>query len=180
MRMLGAILAGGQSRRFGSDKAIALIEGKPLIEHVTLRLRPQVERLVVAGRDMPGITCVADRPDAGLGPMGGLAGALHYAQQNGFDAVLSSGCDLPDLPLNLVEQLGNGPVIVADMPIIGLWPSRLADILVDWLADPANRSAYHFADFVGARRAILFSPLANINSPEDLSKAALVQTPRPD
>ncbi len=180
MKLLGAILAGGQSRRFGSDKAAAVIDGIPLIEHVASRLRPQVEVLVVVGRQWPGIKNIADMPDAGMGPVGGLAGALVYAQRLGFDAVLSSGCDLPDLPPDLSVQLRKGPAIVADMPIVGLWPAALADIVIDWLADPVNRSAFRFADHVGARRVQLRLPLSNINSANDLPKAPLAQIPNSD
>ena len=180
MRILGAILAGGQSRRFGSDKAAAIVDGKPLIEQVASRLRPQVEELVVVGKHWPGLDYVPDLPVAGLGPIGGLAGALAHAKQLGFDAVLSSGCDLPDLPSDLSAQLSDGPAIVADMPIVGLWSAGLADLAIAWLADPANRSAYRFADHVGARRVTLRLPLANINSVKDLPKAPLAQTPGTD
>jgi molybdopterin-guanine dinucleotide biosynthesis protein A len=35
-----AILAGGQSRRMGTDKSFIVLDGKPLIEHVIDRLKP--------------------------------------------------------------------------------------------------------------------------------------------
>jgi molybdenum cofactor guanylyltransferase len=170
MKLLGAILAGGQSRRFGSDKAEALFEGRSLLDHVADGLRPQVEALVVAGRTWPGLSSVADLPVSGLGPLSGLAGALDHAQQYGFGAVLSSGCDVLGLPDNLVEQLGAGPAIVEDMPIVGVWHSELAKVLTTWLADPANRSVYHFADHIGARRIVLDVPLRNVNAQTDLAK----------
>jgi molybdenum cofactor guanylyltransferase len=170
MRVLGAILAGGQSRRFGSDKAKALFEGRSLLDHVADGLRPQVEALVVAGRAWPGLPSVADLPVASLGPLSGLAGALGHARQYGFGAVLSSGCDLLGLPDNLVEQLGAGPAIVEDMPVVGLWPSDLAEVLTTWLADPANRSVYRFADHIGARRIVLAVSLSNVNAQTDLAK----------
>ena len=49
MKLLGLILAGGQSSRFGSDKAAALHQGRPLINHVADALRPHVDALAVAG-----------------------------------------------------------------------------------------------------------------------------------
>jgi molybdenum cofactor guanylyltransferase len=169
LKLLGAILAGGQSRRFGSDKAEALFEGRALLDHVADGLQPQVEALVVAGRTWPGLESVADLPAAGLGPLAGLAGALGHARHNGFDAVLSSGCDVLGLPANLHEQLGAGPAIVEDMPIVGIWPSELADVLVTWLADPTNRSVYRFADYISARQVALAAPLANVNAQSDLA-----------
>ena len=39
MRILGAILAGGQARRFGSNKALARLHGEPLIAHAARALR---------------------------------------------------------------------------------------------------------------------------------------------
>jgi molybdenum cofactor guanylyltransferase len=168
MKLLGAILAGGQSRRFGSDKAEALVEGKALLNHVADALRAQTDALVVAGRDWPGLVGVADLPEPGIGPLGGLAGALDYAQRRNFDAVLSSGCDVLGLPADLREQLGEGPAILGDLPIVGLWPATLGPILIGWLSDPANRSVYRFADHIGARRVPMPDGLINANRPADL------------
>lgn len=172
MRILGAILAGGQSRRFGSDKTQAMFQGKALLNHVSDALRPQCAELVIAGREWPGIISVADIPLNGQGPLGGLAGALDYAQRNGFDAVLSCGCDLLGIPSDLAERFGAAPAILDELPIVGLWPADLADTLAMWLADPANRSVYRFADHIGARRVPTPASITNINRTSDLATPA--------
>ena len=172
MKILGAILAGGQSRRFGSDKAKALFEGKALLEHVADALRPQCAELVIAGREWDGIISVADVPENGQGPLGGLAGALDYAQRNGFNAVLSCGCDLLGIRSDLARQLGSAPAILDELPIVGLWPADLADTLTAWLADPANRSVYRFADYIGARRVPTPLSITNVNRASDLTTPA--------
>ncbi len=60
MRLLGAVLAGGQSRRFGSDKALALLDGRPLIAHVIAALAAQTEAVIVCGKEWG--DWVPDRP----------------------------------------------------------------------------------------------------------------------
>ena len=50
MRVLGVVLAGGQSRRFGSDKALAEIAGRTLLDRAVATLARQVDTVVVAGR----------------------------------------------------------------------------------------------------------------------------------
>jgi molybdenum cofactor guanylyltransferase len=168
MRLLGAIVAGGQSRRFGSDKAEAMLDGKALLDHVADALRPQVDALVVAGRDWLGLESVTDLPEAGLGPLGGLCGALSHARDHGFDAVLSSGCDLIGIPADLAEILEDGPAVINDQPLLGFWPIALAEPLLLWLQEPKNRSVYRFADHIGARQVVLDAPIRNANRPEDL------------
>ena len=168
MKILGAILAGGQSRRFGSDKAIAHYQGKALLDHVADALRPICADLVVAGREWPGIATVVDRPESAQGPLGGLAGALCHARAHGFDAVLSSGCDIAGLPDDLLAQLGEGPSILDDLPIVGLWPASLSESLLHWLIEPRNRSVYRFADHIGARRVAAPAGLIHANRPSDL------------
>jgi molybdenum cofactor guanylyltransferase len=168
MRLVGAILAGGQSRRFGSDKALAHFQGKPLLDHVADALRPQVDALVVAGREWPGLESIGDLPEPALGPLGGLAGALDHARRNRFDAVLSSGCDLIGIPPDLAVHLGQAPAILDDQPLLGLWPITVAEALLEWLANPHNRSVYRFADHSGARRLDLLLPVRNANRPEDV------------
>jgi molybdopterin-guanine dinucleotide biosynthesis protein A len=169
--LLGAILAGGQARRFGSDKAQALFEGTRLIDRVATALAAQCQAMVVCGREEPGFICIPDRPEHGLGPLGGLAAALRHAGEAGFSHVLSAGVDAPDLPHDLAATLaGEGAAIVESQPVVGLWPVEAAPMLEGFLAG-GGRSLYRFADHVGARRVELPAPLMNVNRPEDLPPA---------
>ncbi|PXA97589.1 molybdenum cofactor guanylyltransferase [Nostoc sp. 3335mG] len=172
MKVLGAVLAGGRSRRFGSDKALALLEGRALIDHSIAALRPQVDGLVVCGREHSGVICLPDRPAPDLGPLGGLCAALRHGADAGFDAVLSVPCDTPALPDDLLDQLrAMGPAAyVPELPVIGLWPTRLADVLSDHLATSDDRAMRRFARIADAVAISLRQPLANINRPDDLAR----------
>lgn len=166
--MLAAILAGGRSRRFGSDKALALMDGSRLIDRVALALIPQADALVVCGREDPAFACLPDLPEPGLGPLGGLNAALRHAATNGYDAVLSASCDVPNLPADLCGQLaGTGAACAAEQPVVGWWPALLAEELDRFLGE-GGRALYRFADRVGARQVPFDPPLANVNRPEDL------------
>lgn len=163
MRLLGAVLAGGQSRRFGSDKALALLDGRPLIEHAIAALAARTEAVIVCGREGG----IPDRPRPSLGPLGGINAAIHEAAARGFDAVLTCGCDVPILPADLTERLGEGGYL-AEMPVIGVWPATLAAHLEAWLAQSEDRSVRGWAAAAGVRRITLGTPIANLNTPADL------------
>jgi len=172
-RLLGAVLSGGRSSRFGSDKAMATWQGRTLIDHAIDTLRPIVPVVVVVGRrhgDMPDI---ADRPEPGMGPLGGLNAALHHAAAHGFDAVLSVGCDTPRIPAGLLDRLlrARGPAFVADLPVIGIWPVGLASGLDAFLGEPRKHAVRVWASSVGAV-AIDWPMIANINRVEDLDGLA--------
>lgn len=167
MKLLGAILAGGRARRFGSDKALAPIDGRPMLAWVADALGGQCDGLVVAGRDWPGIMRVDDRPRPGLGPLGGLAGALLHAAEQGYDAVLSAGCDLPALPGDLRIRLEPANAVVKGQPTIGLWRAALGPMLVAWLERTDDRSIRGWAAATDARRVELPEDLANINTRAD-------------
>lgn len=168
MRLLGALLAGGKARRFGSDKAGALLDGRPLIDHVIARLSPQVAELVVVGRAWGDLVSLSDRPRPDMGPLGGLNAALHHAAAQGYDAVLTSGCDLPDLPLDLAERLAPGPAVIAGQPLLGLWPASLAPELDRWLETTEDLSMAAWLRKAKGREIALSRPIANINRPEEL------------
>lgn len=169
MSRLGAILAGGKSRRFGSDKAEAPLHGKPLIDHVADALAGQCGTIVLCGRVHGAMTSLADRPGADQGPLGGLAAALHHAGENGFDEVLTAACDNAGLPGDLGARLSPPPAYVEDQPVIGLWPAHLAPRLDEWMARQDNRSMMAWIEHIGARAVRLPQKPANINSPEDLA-----------
>jgi molybdenum cofactor guanylyltransferase len=176
MTVLGAILAGGQARRFGANKALALYRGEPLIVHAARALRGQVDALILCGGPtlLPGVLHLPDRPQAGLGPLGGLAAALFHAQEHGFEGVASIGCDTPILPARLVERLREGQTAayLDDVPLIGWWPSALCGLLDAFLLCDPRRSMRGWAAAAEARAAHFPEHIPNINTPADLAALA--------
>lgn len=169
MKILGAILCGGRSSRFGSDKALALVDGMALIDHVRRCLSPQVDGLLYCGREVAGESCAPDRPRPDLGPLGGINAALHYAVAQGYDAVVSVPCDTPALPHDLVARLaGPLPAYLERMPVIGFWPVTLASLLDQHIEEDARRSMHGWARHAGARAVALDEHIRNVNRPEDL------------
>ena len=170
-RVLGAIMAGGRSRRFGSDKADAGWNGKTLLAHCIAKLAPQVEQLVVCGRIVSGFECLADRPEANIGPLGALCAALHHAARHGFAAVLSVPVDVHPLPDELrVMMIGTEPAVLEEQTAIGWWPAALAGSLDRHISDGA-RSLESWIIVTRARRlpdAAL--GMLNINRPGDLEQ----------
>jgi molybdopterin-guanine dinucleotide biosynthesis protein A len=166
MTVLGAILAGGQSSRFGSDKAVATLHGERLIDLARAALAGQCEEVVVIGRGGG----VPDWPTPGLGPLGGVAGALRHAEANGHHLVLTCGVDSVGLPGDLVERLSLAPAYVVGQPVIGLWPVEALPALAERLAGPGSHSMRAFADEIGARGVDLHLPLANVNTRDDLAR----------
>jgi len=168
-RLLGAVLAGGQARRFGSDKALALLGGMTLLDRVSEGLAVQTEAVIVCGR----AEGLADRPPGGLGPLAGINAALHAGLEAGFYAVLSVPCDAPVLPPDLRARLeGPDAACLADTPVIGFWPCTLAPALDAFLAQSADRSMRAWAAGIGARIIRLPDAIPNINTPADLAKLA--------
>jgi molybdenum cofactor guanylyltransferase len=172
MRLLGAIIAGGRSTRFGSDKAEALFAGRPLIAHVAEGLRAQTSHLVVCGRRWPGLETVPDRPQPNLGPLGGLCGALRHAAAHGFDAVLTAGCDVLPIPESLAARLGDGPACIAGQRLIGMWPVALADLLETHLRSSSDHSIRSWVSLCQASEITINEQLHNLNTAADLESFA--------
>lgn len=168
-RILGAILAGGGSSRFGSDKAVAMLGGRPLIAHVLSQIRPHVDDVEVVGRAWGELRGLPDQPRAGLGPLGGLCGALRHARARRYDLVFSVSCDTPVLPPDLVGRLAPmAPACVEGHPLIGCWPSGLAAALEAHLAASHDRSVRGWARACGARSLPFGVDIPNVNTVADL------------
>jgi molybdopterin-guanine dinucleotide biosynthesis protein A len=169
MRVLGAIIAGGQSRRFGSDKALAVIDGRPMIAHVTEALRPQVEMVAICGRDWPGLLALPDLREGRIGALAGLEAALHHAAIHGFDAVLSVPVDVLPLPDDLMARLrGRAPAVLRHQHLIGWWPVTCRPLLGEHLSR-GNRAVRSWIAAAGARTVDEPFPIRNLNHPADLA-----------
>jgi molybdopterin-guanine dinucleotide biosynthesis protein A len=107
----GVVLAGGQGRRMGNvDKGLVDLDGRPLVAHVVDRLAPQVATLVInANRHADdyarlGYPVVSDAIGGYAGPLAGLHAGLRAAAT---PFVVTSPCDSPFLPADLVVRLAH-------------------------------------------------------------------------
>ncbi len=172
--ILGVVLAGGKSSRFGSDKALAELDGQTLIARAVDGLAGWCEYVVVAGRETAPAPTLPDWPAPDMGPLGGLAAALYFARDEGYAAVLSLGVDAAGLPDDLPGLLGaatlpNSAAYVASQPVIGLWPVETVSAIEAILTGTGRHSLRAFAEMTGATAVTLPLLPANINTAGDLA-----------
>ncbi len=92
--LLGAVLVGGASRRFGSPKALALYEGVPMAERVVRVLRSVVSEVVLVGSGpVPESLVELSRLEDMPGVVGPLAGILAALRKRPGRAWLVAACD---------------------------------------------------------------------------------------
>ena len=111
VRVCGAIIAGGASKRFGSPKALAEVGGVRVIDRVTRSLAAAegvVE--VIAIVNDPALGTQVDlphRPDVlgGAGALAGVHAALLWARELDRVGVVAAGCDMPFLSSALVSEM---------------------------------------------------------------------------
>lgn len=108
-RVLGVILAGGQSRRFGAPKALARIGGVAIVERVRHALAEAADEVVLIANEaqMFDGTRLRVRGDTipGAGALGGVHTALSWAGEEGFGGVLCVACDMPFVSGALLRRL---------------------------------------------------------------------------
>lgn len=167
--ILGAVLAGGMSSRFGSDKALAELGGHTLLALAVDALSGWCEHVIVVGRELAPAPTHPDWPRPGMGPLGGLAAALRHAVDEGYETVLTCGVDAGTLPDGLLQQLSPAPACLAAQPVIGHWPASAASVLEDLLHSEERHSMLNFAGKVGARKVEIPMDIPNINTPADLA-----------
>ncbi len=171
--ILGVVLAGGQSTRFGSDKALAELDGQTLLARAVAALSASCSKVVIAGREagpaQGAVECIPDWPRANMGPLGGIAAGLRHARDHGFGSVLSCGVDSAGLPADLLTLLSPAPAYLENQPVIGHWPVDAASIVEALLQSEGRHSMIAFATAANARGLQSANAPANINTPADLA-----------
>jgi molybdopterin-guanine dinucleotide biosynthesis protein A len=182
------ILAGGKSRRFGTDKARAILEGQPLIGRLANQLTPVVASITVIA-DVPdkyadlNLKTLADEQPQ-QGPLGGLITALaDLSGRSSGDWLLLLSCDMVLLRPEWIEQLAAQAHLPAQavafrnqrwepMPALyhtALLPTARVQLAADRramqdLLDQAPTAALHLPTD--------WPTISQINTPTDLQQAA--------
>ncbi|HYM98717.1 MAG TPA: molybdenum cofactor guanylyltransferase MobA [Aestuariivirgaceae bacterium] len=189
----GVILAGGLARRMGGgDKGLIRLGGKPIVDHVIDRLKPQTDALIINANGEPsrfaayGLPVVPDSIEGSAGPLAGVLAGLDWAAERGFDHVVSAATDTPFFPRDLVTRFraavmreGADLVVAASQgrhhPVFGLWPCTLRQDLRKALRDEGTRKVDEWT--AQHRLAVAhfdardYDPFFNANRPEDLAEA---------
>lgn len=156
-RVFAAVLAGGRSRRFGSNKAAANLCGKPMIGHVVARLRHQAEQLAVVGNGelarLVAARSLDDAPVPVKGPLAGVLAALQWTREEQATWLVTAPCDVPLLPkdmaMRLVEaaQKREAEVVVAASasgvhPLCAVWNTSFVGVLAEELSRGVHPPVY--------------------------------------
>ncbi len=104
----GLVLAGGQSRRMGSDKALLLRDGETQLARAVTLLQRHVERVFVSTRAAQGDDEERGKFEQivdGYDEMGPVAGILSAMDRNPDVAWLVVACDLPNIDDDTIAGL---------------------------------------------------------------------------
>ena len=191
-KILGVVLAGGKSQRFGEDKSQVKLGNKILIDHILDQIYNQFEEiLIVANRSInfkksKKISIIEDYKK-GYGPLGGVLSSMKWVRDNNknYKWISTFPADTPFFTRKELNKFyeeidkieGNLFFIKSKNTrhnIFGLWSLELIKNLeVDLLN--GERKVELWADKMGVKMIdIDFNkkdPFFNINTKEDLEKA---------
>ena len=191
--ILGVVLAGGQSKRFGQDKSQVQLESKILIDYILLEILNEFnEILIIANNDIKffnskKINKIEDYKK-NLGPLGGVLSAMKWIKENNkkykwistfpSDTPFFKKKNLHDFLNNINEEQSKLFFIKSNdrrHNIFGLWSLELLNRLEDDLVNKGERKVEDWANKVGVKTINLEfknnDPFFNINTKEDLEKA---------
>lgn len=187
----GVVIAGGRSVRFGGEKAVAGLAGKPLLIWAVERLRlncgvvavnarPGTEAEALAAAE--GVPVLHDAQGDAAGPLAGVKVGLAWAVQVGARALAVSPCDVPLLPDSLFQRLittaGSGAAMAETVeghqPLCAVWPVSALARVTEALQEGRHPPTWLVLESIGAVRVRFPSPeaFANINTRADLAAIA--------
>ena len=190
----GLLLAGGQSRRFGAEKAVARFGDGLMVDAVAERFAPFTHFAVSARRGSAVMgharsmraAIVHDDPALPSGPLAGVLAGLDWAQGCHLDFLATAPCDAPLLPHDLFSRLldaiGSSAAAFAitasgEHPLCTVWDVQLRGPLQRALEGGIHPSVRSFLNTHGAQ-AVRFDDaraFANANTADAL--AALERSP---
>jgi len=182
------ILAGGQSTRMGSDKAIVHFEGQRLIDRLIDRYAGVADRILLSGRHDygTGLAVINDKPDAPDGPVGAILSiaATLPDLQSDCSGFVTLPVDAPHAPADLIKRLSaNGACTVAQdqeriHPTFAYWRCDVVNA-VGTISQPGERApSLHWLTRQCEATPVTWPdsrPFINVNRPEDLATAAKIK-----
>ena len=197
--ILGAILAGGQSKRMGKDKLFLEINNKKLIEHTIDKVKKYLkEVIIITNQDNEyfsknNLITVKDCIEGQLGPLVGILTAMKWAKENLTKCswIATFPCDTPFFPESIIRSFikesekKESLILCASSHgrkhnIFGLWSLDLYGKLQDDLINKKVRKVQDWTEKNKIKNLEFkfkdYDPFFNINTQEDLEFAKKLST----
>ena len=191
--ILGIILAGGKSSRFGEDKSIAKLGDKTLLDHTINKIENEFTEILLISNNKEfnfknnKIHVVEDCIEGQLGPLVGILTAMKWViiNKKNYKWIASFPCDTPFFDIKLISELKikvketSKKLIFLNSNkkrhnIFGLWSMDLIEILEKDIKN-SFRKVELWADKIGYENINIneekFDKFLNINTKKDLEKA---------
>ncbi len=191
--ILGVVLAGGKSRRFGSDKSSVILGDKSLIEHTISKIENNFKEILIITNNENinfnnnNVFLINDIINGYLGPLVGVLTAMDWVKKNkkNYNWIATFPCDTPFFDQSVIETTIKYPQKSTKKlfflkngnkrhNIFGLWSMELKDILLEDINN-GYRKVEEWANKVGSEIIEINSKndnnFLNINTKEDLEKA---------
>ena len=195
-KILGVVLAGGKSQRFGQDKSQVKLNGKILIDYILSEIIDEFkETLIVTNQSISfmsskKITVIEDYKK-GLGPLGGILSAMKRIKDNNkeYSWISTFPADTPFFTKKELKSFysdikieDNKLFFIKDKDtrhnIFGLWSLDLMDQLETDLYN-GERKVEIWANSIGVSTVNIeyknINPFFNINTIDDLEKAKKIK-----
>ena len=197
--ILGAILAGGQSKRMGKDKLFLELNNKKLIDHTIDKVKKYLKKvIVITNQDNEffsknNLTTVKDSIEGQLGPLVGILTAMKWAKENLSQCswIATFPCDTPFFPESIIKSFieeskkKESLILCASSHgrkhnIFGLWSLDLYEKLENDLVNKKIRKVQDWTQKNKIKNLEFkfkdYDPFFNINTKEDLEFAKKLST----
>ena len=190
--ILGVILAGGKSSRFGSNKSLSNLSNLKLIEHIINKISKYFSEILIVSNDSKliindsKIKIIKDCIDGHLGPLVGVLSALKFAKKNkNYNWIMTFPCDTPFFDEKIIEQMIEKTISTKEKiffikdkhqrhNIFGTWSLSLEKILEEDISNDF-RKVDLWADKIGCslieKNIKNENEFLNINTKEELALA---------
>ena len=191
--ILGVVLAGGKSKRFGDDKTAAKLGEKTLLDHTVEKIEKKFDEILIISNNETTISnnknvfFTKDLIEGHLGPLIGVLSAMEWVKMNkkNYNWIATFPCDTPFFNENLIGKIKNCPTTSTKKlfflksrsrrhNIFGLWSLEIKDILFKDIKK-GYRKVEEWANKIGPEIIEINDEkdynFLNINTKEDLQEA---------
>jgi len=188
--ILGVVLAGGKSERFGKDKSEIKLGGKTLLAHTLDKIKSKFNKIIIVSNNkkVKDYVVIKDCIEGQLGPLVGVLSAMKWIKKNNYSYkwVMTFPCDTPFFDISIIDKfieatkLNDSPLYFVKSEekrhnIFGLWSLKIMETLEADILKNDYRKVEKWANKIGVKTINItydnIDPFFNINTQEDLEEA---------